>query len=134
TGLSVALLTAVLLLAPFAFMLFGAAFQAGVIPLVILCAGLVIRSVFGPASVVLSVHNRPYSSLPAVAASMLTLVLANLALVPPFGLVGAAVAALIAMTVWSGALWLTTLRIVGVDISIRARLAAAPQVLPKPAE
>lgn len=126
SGLAVALLVAVLVLSPFAFMLFGAAFQAGVIPLVILCAGLVVRSVLGPASVVLSVYNRPYTSLPAVATSMVTLVAANLALVPPLGLLGASLAALIAMTVWSGALWFTALRVAGVDVSIRARLIEPP--------
>ena len=133
TGLSVALLVVVLVLSPFAFMLFGSAFQAGVVPLVILCIGLVIRSVFGPASVVLSVHNRPYASLPAVGASMATLVIANLALVPRFGLLGASVAALIAMTVWSGALWFTAWRVAGVDVSIRARLRS-PVLLVKAAE
>jgi O-antigen/teichoic acid export membrane protein len=95
---------------------------------------LVIRSVFGPAPVVLSVHNRPYASLPAVGASMATLVVANFALVPHFGLVGAAVAALIAMTVWSAAMWLTTLRVAGVDVSIRARLSADPLMTVKAAE
>ncbi|HZY50009.1 MAG TPA: oligosaccharide flippase family protein [Devosia sp.] len=134
TGLSLALLVIVLVLSPFAFMLFGSAFQAGVVPLVILCVGLVIRSVFGPAPVVLSVHNRPYASLPAVGASMATLVVANFALVPHFGLVGAAVAALIAMTVWSAAMWLTTLRVAGVDVSIRARLSADPLMTVKAAE
>ncbi|MEP7240373.1 MAG: oligosaccharide flippase family protein [Devosia sp.] len=128
TGLSVILLIAVLALSPLAFMLFGPTFQVGVAPLAILCIGLVIRSVFGPASIMLSVHNRPYASLPAVAAAMATLVVANLALVPPFGLLGASVAALLAMTVWSAALWFTALRIAKVDVSIRARLSR-PQVL-----
>ena len=82
------------------------------------------RSVFGPASLVLSIHDRPYASLPAVAASMASLVVANLALVPPFGLMGAALAALLAMTVWSAALWFTALRVAGVDVSIRARHAS----------
>jgi O-antigen/teichoic acid export membrane protein len=134
TALALVLLVIVLVLSPFAFMLFGSAFQAGVIPLAILCVGLVIRSIFGPASVVLSVHNRPYAALPAVGASIATLVVANWALVPPLGLLGAAVAALIAMAVWSAAMWLTTLRVAGVDISIRARLAPAPVLTVKAAE
>lgn len=135
SGLSVALLLIVLVMSPLAFMLFGSTFQAGVAPLAILCIGLVIRSVFGPASVVLSVHNRPYTSLPAVAASMASLVIANLALVPPFGLLGASLAALIAMTVWSATLWFTAWRVSGVDVSIRARLARpAPLLTAKPAE
>jgi O-antigen/teichoic acid export membrane protein len=134
TGLSVVLLVIVLILSPLAFMLFGPAFQAGVVPLAILCVGLVIRSVFGPASVVLSIHNRPYASLPAVAASLATLVVANLALVPPFGLMGAAFAALAAMTVWSAALWFTALRVAGVDVSIRARLGRPRMLAVKAAE
>ncbi|MBL8597820.1 MAG: lipopolysaccharide biosynthesis protein [Devosia sp.] len=134
SGLAVVLLVAVLLLSPVAFMLFGPDFQQGVVPLAILCVGLVVRSVFGPSQIVLSIHNRPYTALPAVAASLASLVVANLALVPPFGLVGAALAALIAMTVWSGALWFTALRVAGVDVSIRARLRPAPALSAKPAE
>ncbi len=134
SGLAVALLGGVLLLSPIAFMLFGPEFQQGVVPLAILCVGLVVRSVFGPSQIVLSIHNRPYTALPAVGASLAALVAANLLLVPPLGLIGAALAALIAMTVWSGALWLTTLRIAGVDVSIRARLRPAPPLSVKPAE
>jgi O-antigen/teichoic acid export membrane protein len=99
------------------------------VPLVILCIGLIVRSMFSPASMMLSLHNRPYTSLPAVAASMATLIVANLALVPHFGLLGAAIAALAAMTVWSGALWFTAVRVAGVDVSIRARLLPNASVL-----
>lgn len=134
SGLAVALLGIVLLLSPIAFMLFGPEFQAGVVPLGILCVGLVVRSVFGPSSIVLSVHNRPYAALPAVGASLAALVAANLLLVPPLGLVGASLAALIAMTTWSGAMWLTTLHVAGVDVSIRARLRQPPALAVKPAE
>jgi len=94
----------------------------------------VVRSIFGPSSVVLSIHNKPYAALPAVGAALAMLVIANLWLVPPFGLMGAAVAALIAMTVWSGSMWLITLRIAGVDVSIRARLKPAASLSVKPAE
>src|SRR3569623_1291332 len=129
SALSVALLLMVIVGSPLAFMLFGSTFQAGVAPLAILCLGLVIRSVFGPASVVLSVHNKPYASLPAVAASMAALVVANLVLVPKFGLLGASFAALAAMTVWSAAMWFTALKISGVDVSIRARLGRRTPVM-----
>ncbi len=134
SGLAVALLAIVLVGSPLAFMLFGARFEAGVVPLAVLCVGLVIRSMFGPASVMLSVYNRPYASLPAVAASMVALLIANFVLVPSFGLIGAAVAALVGMTVWSGALWFTALRVGGVDVSIRARLSRAPVLVVKAAE
>lgn len=134
SGLAVLLLVLVLVGAPLGFMMFGPAFEAGVAPLALLCVGLVIRSMFGPASVMLSVHNKPYASLPAVAASMLTLVGTNIVLVPTFGLIGAALAALCGMTVWAGALWFTALRVAGVDVSIRARLTRAPVLVPEAAE
>lgn len=116
-------------LGPFALMLFGPAFSAGAAPLSILCLGLVVRSVLGPASLVLSIHDRPWASLPAIAVGLTCLVGSNWALVPLFGLLGAALAALLAMTVWSLALWLTALHATRVDVSIlqwfRTRRAAA---------
>ena len=133
SGLSLLLLAAVVVLSPLAFMLFGATFQAGVVPLAILCLGLVVRSMFGPGSMMLSVHNRPYATLPAVAVSLAVLLVMNFVLVPAFGLTGAASAALIAITVWSGALWFTALRVSGVDVSIRARLFR-PKTTLRPAE
>lgn len=134
SALSVCLLLVVVAGGPVAFLLFGPRFQAGALPLTILCVGLVVRSVFGPASLMLSIHDRPNASLPAVGASMLVLVAANLVLVPAFGLTGAALAALIAMVVWSAALWLTALRVSGVDVSLRARLAAAQEGAPSAAD
>jgi O-antigen/teichoic acid export membrane protein len=134
SGMSIALLVAVVLFAPLAFMLFGPDFGEGFVPLLILCLGLVVRSVFGPASVVLSIHNRPYTALPAVAASLATLVAANYLLVPVWGLVGAALAALAAISVWSASLWLTALKVAGVDVSIRARLRTARPLVAKAAE
>jgi O-antigen/teichoic acid export membrane protein len=129
SGLAVLLLGLVVIGAPIAFMFFGPAFQAGVGPLAILCVGLVLRAIFGPASIMLSVHNRPYATLPAVAAAMTTLVVADIALVPSLGLMGAAVAALLGMTVWSGALWFTALKVAGVDVSIRMRPGTSVKTL-----
>ena len=130
--MAVALLLAVIIGAPIAFMLFGAGFEEGVLPLVILCIGLVLRAVFGPASVVLSIHNRPYASLPAVAASLAMLFAANTVLVPAFGLLGAAVAALLGMVTWSGVLWFTALKVAGVDVSLRARFKRTGAAVPAP--
>ena len=53
---------------------------------------------------------------------MATLVAANLLMVPPFGLMGAALAALLAQTVWSAALWFTALKTAEIDVSIMPRL------------
>ena len=121
-GLSIVLFVVMAVVGPFALMLFGPTFQAGVGPLSVLCLALVVRSVFGPAALVLSVHDRPYASLPAIGLGVVTLVIGNFVLAPQFGLMGAALAALLSITVWSGAMWLTVLRDAKVDVSILSRL------------
>ncbi|KKB09944.1 lipopolysaccharide biosynthesis protein [Devosia chinhatensis] len=130
TLVSLALLVLVILGGPFALLLFGDGFTAGATPLAILCLALVVRSALGPASMVLSIHDRPWASLPAVLLGMGTLVAGNAVLVPAYHLIGAAMAALIGITVWSLALWVIALRTAGIDVSIlqwfRSRRVAAP--------
>jgi O-antigen/teichoic acid export membrane protein len=121
-GISLALFAAVVMGAPILLMLFGPAFAAGEAPLAVLCLALCVRSALGPAALVLSIHDRPYAPLPAVALGMAVLVGGNLLLVPLLGLMGAALAALAAQTVWSVAMWLTARRIAGVDVSVLPRL------------
>lgn len=118
SGVSLLLFGGAVIGAPFALMLFGPSFAAGAAPLAILCLSLVVRSVLGPASIVLSIHDRPWASLPAIALGLLTLFLSNLVLVPALGLVGAALAAILATSLWSAALWITALRTAQVDVSI----------------
>jgi O-antigen/teichoic acid export membrane protein len=60
------------------------------------------------------------------------LVTCNFLLVPRFGLMGAALAALISITLWSAAQWYTVLRMAKVDVSIRARLVRSREELPEP--
>ncbi|MDB5621467.1 MAG: hypothetical protein JWR39_30 [Devosia sp.] len=128
SGLSVLLFVVMAVGAPFGLLLFGPSFTAGALPLAVLCLSLVVRSVTGPASLVLSIHDRPYASLPALGLGMLTLVAGNALLVPPFGLMGASLAALVAITAWSAGLWVTAFKLAGLDVSIlqwfRARRAA----------
>ena len=91
-------------------------------PLLVLTLVLVIRSAFGPAALVLSLNDKPYRALPAVAAGLVTLVIANLLLVPPMGLMGAAIAAVLAQALWSVSMWLIALRTAGIDVSVLPRL------------
>lgn len=118
SGVAILLFVVAVLGAPLALMLFGPEFSAGAAPLAILCLSLVVRSAMGPASIVLSIHDRPWASLPAIALGLVTLFCANLVLVPTHGLVGAALAAIVAISIWSVALWFTALRMAGVDVSI----------------
>ncbi len=118
SGLAVVLFLLMLIGGPFALMLFGPSFAVGAAPLAVLTLALVVRSVMGPASLVLSIHDRPYASLPSVALGIVTLVIGNQLLVPSFGLLGAAFSALIAITVWSVGLWWIALRTAKLDVSI----------------
>lgn len=124
SAIALALVLGVVVAGGYVLQIFGPEFAAGRWPLVILCLGLLVRAGFGPASVVLSIHDRPFASLPAVGLGLLSLVALNYWLVPQFALMGAAVAALIAITLWSGALWLTAWHYAGVDVSILARFRA----------
>lgn len=121
-AISIALFAIVVVAGPLLLTLFGPAFQAGVVPLAVLCLALCIRSLFGPAALVLSIHDRPYATLPAIGLGMGVLIGANILLVPAHGLMGAAVAALAAQTFWSAAMWLTAKRLAGIDVSIGPRL------------
>ena len=127
--ISVVLFGGIAVTGPFALMLFGPSFAAGAAPLAVLSLALVVRSVMGPASLVLSIHDRPYASLPSVALGIATLVGCNWLLVPMFGLMGAALSAIIAITIWSVGLWWVALRTAKLDVSIlqwfRTRRAAA---------
>jgi len=122
-GLSALLFLMVLVGGPFALSLFGPEFVAGAGPLAVLCLALVVRSVMGPAAMVLSIHDKPAASLPAVALGIVTLVVANFVLVPSFGLMGAALASLLGITLWSASLWLIALKLARIDVSIFARFS-----------
>lgn len=131
--ISVALFLSMALAAPLLLRLFGPSFAAGALPLAVLCLALVIRSVMGPASLVLSIHDRPYASLPFVGLGIGSLVLCNWLLVPRFGLMGAALAAIIAISVWSVGQWWVALRTAGMDVSIMQWLRSR-RAVPVPAE
>ena len=127
-ALGLAASVAMAVVGPFLLSFFGQAFSAGAMPLAVMCLGLAVRSAMGPTSLVLTIHDRPYASLPAVGLGLATLVIANWLLVPGHGLMGAALSALLSTTVWSVALWLTALRCTNTDVSIfpLMRRAARP--------
>lgn len=124
TGLALALFVGVLLVGRYALMLFGDEFADGAMPVAILCLGLVVRAAFGPASLVLSMHDRPWASLPSVGLGLVALIVGNLTLVPPYGLMGAAISAFIAISLWSVSLWATALYRAKIDVSIFGRFRA----------
>ena len=124
TGLGLVFFLGALGGGPFVLVLFGPEFAAGALPLALLSLVLVVRSVFGPGELVLSIRDHPWASLPAIVSGLGILVGANLVLVPLWGLTGAALAALMSFGVWSAILWMTVWRLAGVDVSIFARLVS----------
>lgn len=120
-GVAGASLIAAATLSPFVLGLFGPGFETGYPVLLIVFAGLLVRALFGPASLVVSLRDRPYANLPVAAAGLAVLVVGNLALAGPFGLTGAAIAALLAISVWSAGWWAVCRRITGLDVSILRR-------------
>lgn len=118
SAVALGLFVAVLAAGPVVLMLFGEHFAQGLWPLAILCLSLVVRAAFGPAALVLSLKDRPYATLPAIALGLAMLAGGNAVLVPSFGLMGAAGAALLAQTSWAAAMWFTALRVAAIDVSV----------------
>ncbi len=118
TGTAVAMLVGVMVVAPFVFMLMGPAFAKATGPLAILCVALLIRSLFGPGALILSMAQKPYRPLIPMAIGMATVILGNYVLVPLYGLYGATISAALALSIWAAALWYITLRETGSDVSI----------------
>lgn len=121
-GIAVVILVGLAVGGPFALMLFGPEFQVGALPLTVLGLGLLVRAIMGPAALALSMQDRPYTTLPAVAVGIATLVVMNLLLVPRMGVLGAAVAAMISQSAWAISMWLTALKAAKVDVSVLPRL------------
>lgn len=122
-AMAAASLAGAAIVGPLALSLFGDGFEAGYPVLLILFCGLVVRSFFGPGALVVSLRDRPYANLPVAAAGLVALVAGNMVLVAPFGLSGAALAALLAITVWSAGWWIVCRKITGVDVSVWRLLA-----------
>lgn len=118
TGLSLVLILGVAIFSPLIFAIFGAQFNAGYFALLILCASMTVRAVFGPGPLILSSQNRPYASLPAVGVGLSMLFVANVVLVPIWHINGAAIAALVSYFAASFMVWRTTKRITNVDVSV----------------
>lgn len=123
--MALAIFAGSLLAGPWVLSVFGPQFAEAAGALSILCAILVVRAFFGPAELVLSLHDRPWTTMPAVIAGLASLAAANLALVPAHGVTGAAAAALAATAVWGGAKWMTVRAVTGLDVSLVGRLRSA---------
>jgi O-antigen/teichoic acid export membrane protein len=97
--------------------LFGAEFTTGYTLMFILALGLVIRSAVGPAeSVLRMVGHQKLCALVLFISAVVDIAL-SLALTPPYGVLGAALANAGAMTVSAGLFYVLARRTLGFDVS-----------------
>lgn len=102
--------------------IFGPAFAEASTALTILMGALVVRALAGPASQMLTVLGRQWIVLAACPAALGVLAAANAALIPGFGLTGAAIAVFLSMSLWSAALAVALARTTGVRSHVEFRL------------
>lgn len=79
----------------------GAEFLPGVLPLRVLAAGQVVNALCGPVIYTLNMTGNERVSQRIVALAAALNVALNFALIPPFGILGAALATSVSMTVWN---------------------------------
>jgi len=108
--------------------LFGPEFVQGALCLVILTIAQAVRAAAGPAAQILALTGHQRTTVPVFAAGLVLLLAVNLALVPLYGLVGAALAVLIVTAIWS--VWLSFIvrARVGVNVTLVRRPPATGAV------
>jgi O-antigen/teichoic acid export membrane protein len=96
---------------------FGKGYVSAWWPLIILGLGQVVSAGFGATSIILNMtgHERKVSR--AVGAAAVVNVVLNLLLIPPFGIIGAALATSTSLVFWNIWLWLVTQRRLGIRSS-----------------
>ena len=98
--------------------LFGPEFTEGSLSLLILACAQAIRAAAGPATQILALTGHARTTVPVFAVGLALLFVTNLALVPLYGLTGAALAVLFVTAIWSVWLSLITKARTGLDVAI----------------
>lgn len=93
---------------------FGPEYTRAHLALTILVAGQLLRALCGPAVFLITIMGAQKTNSVLAGLSFLVLVVANLALAPTFGVLGAAIAATLAMVFWSVASLIVAYRLSGV--------------------
>ncbi len=100
---------------PLLMLVYGSTFTAAAAPLSILMCSLVFAFLYWPSGSMLNACDRQAKNTWVMGTTMLINMMANALLIPKFGAVGAAVAALIGNAVLSGGAWWQTRSLVVVD-------------------
>lgn len=86
-------------------------------PLMVLIAGQVVNAFFGPVGVLLNMRGEERTTLSVTFAISLVNIGLNLALIPTWGLVGAASATAASIVVWNAILWVRAWQLWGINAS-----------------
>ena len=98
--------------------LFGAEFSQGQPLLAILALGIIIRASVGPAESLLSMTGRQNISVLVLAATLICNIVLSIALIPLFGVAGAAIATSLSMFFESAALFVAVKRTLGMNMFV----------------
>jgi O-antigen/teichoic acid export membrane protein len=99
--------------------MFGAGFEGGHAPLLIVSLGALISALLGAAPILLNMVGQERRVARGYGVAMACLTVLCLILIPRFGHMGAAWASLISVVIGSGLMWRDAHRIAGLDTSIR---------------
>jgi O-antigen/teichoic acid export membrane protein len=106
--------------------LFGAAFAEGQIVMAILLAGILARALVGPAEVLLTMADKQMLCVYLYAVALVANVGLNVALIPHFGIEGAAIAGATAMAIEALLLHVVVRRALGISLFALTRRSAVP--------
>jgi len=97
--------------------IFGAEYVSGYWPLVVLAFGQLINALVGSVGVLLNMTGHERDVTRGVVVGAILNVVLNLVLIPPFGMVGAAIASTASLVVWNLILWRVVHRRLGLESS-----------------
>lgn len=110
--------------APWVLRIFGEEFVVGTTALRVLIASQVVNSLAGPVGLLMAMTGHQREAARVIGGTAALNVLLNAALIPPFGIVGAAVATTLSTVVWNVTLVWRVRKLLGINSLVRLRSAA----------
>jgi O-antigen/teichoic acid export membrane protein len=115
---STAIFGVFVLLGEFILGLFGEPFKAAYVPLLVLAAGQLANVACGPVTAVLNMTEQARYTVYGMLVGVITTVILCFVLIPPFGILGAAIAAALTRFTWNVTLAVIAFRRSGIDSTI----------------
>lgn len=97
---------------------FGGEYTSAYYPLVILACGNVVHAAFGTVGPLLNMTGHERITARGIAIAAGCNVVLNAALIPPFGMLGAATATSLTLAIWNLVLWMSVRRVLRIDSSV----------------